>query len=355
MAWDGPFVDMDPLTLQTIVEMQLQDSEDLAGNSKGKQREGTVTDAQLAMQMYVEDLTQCNAYLQDRTMAQSVTMAILADGALIAEAFAEEQQAARDREMAMQLDARRHNQANEAAGPAPRDPKRPKKMQKKDRKNPWEDPEMLEKMAAIYMKTPEEPTPDEEEEAITYDSDGTIAESSAWAAGRKSNNKRPLRTCIACGEEKDFFEVIRVPCDHEYCRGCIETLFTVSMKDESLFPPRCDKQEITLEWVRPFISHKLATEFETKYEELSTKNRTYCHEPTCATFIPEESINGDIATCPECMKTTCKMCKSPSHTGDCPEDEALQQLIDTADTHQWQRCQQCAAMVELEQGCNHIS
>lgn len=350
MAWDGPFVDVDPLTLQMIVQMQLQDSEELAGCSKGKQREGTVTDAQLAMQMYVEDLNNCDSYLQDRNMAQSVAMAILADGEFIAEAFREEQQAARDREMAMRLDAR-DNRGD--AGPAPKASKRSKKMRKKNHKDPWEDAEMLEKVAAIYMKAPDKSMPDVQ--AVDDDSDNaTVAESSAFAATRKTKNKRPLRSCIICGDDKDFFEVLRVPCNHEYCRTCLESLFSRSMIDESLFPPKCDQQEIPLEWVRLFISGDLAKAFEAKYDELSTKDRTYCHEPTCSTFIPNESFEELIARCPRCRKTTCVECKNPSHAGDCPDDDALRQLIQTADDKQWQRCYACKAIVELEQGCNHM-
>ncbi|KAM3425403.1 IBR finger domain protein [Cercospora zeina] len=322
---------MDPLTLQAIVQMQLEDGGEVAANAKGKQREGTVSDAQVAMQMYMEDLKTCDTFLKDRAMAQSAAMAILQDGNLIAEAYRQEQQAARDREMALRLDARQQGNGSTAAGPAPKQRARQNKRQKKDHKDPWEDPEMLEKVAAIYMQAPEKAATSVA--AVEHDSDATVAESSAWAASRKTNSKRPLRACIACAEEKDFFEVVRVPCGHEYCRACLENLFSMSMKDESLFPPRCDRQEIPLDWVRLFVSSKLAKAFEAKYDEMSTKNRTYCHEPTCATFIPQESTEGDVATCPRCTKTTCSICKNPSHSGDCPEDEALNQLISVAEAN----------------------
>lgn len=342
MICDRPFVDIDPHSLQTIIQLQLQDSEELTANSKGKRREDDVTDDQLAMQMHVEELERYNAYLQDRSMAQSVAMAILQDGDFIATTFREEQQAARDRDFAMRLD--------DTA--APREAERPRKMHKRNHKDPWEDDEMLEKFTAIYMKAPDEPMPDVQ--SRNYDSDGTVAESSTWAAARKTNSRRPLKNCVICGEEKDFFEVLRVPCNHEYCRECLEQLFTRSMVDQSLFPPRCDNQEIPLEWARLFISSDLAKEFEAKYDELNTKNRTYCHEPTCSTFIPEGMIRERLATCPRCKKTTCNECHNPSHVGDCPNDEALRLLVATAETQQWQRCYQCTAMVELEQGCNHM-
>lgn len=355
--WDGPFKDMDPLTWQTIVQLQLQDCEELAARAKGKgkQREGTQTDAQLAMQTYADDLKHSDHYMQDRTMAQSAAMAILADGDLIAETSKEEQQATRDRDMAMSLDARRPNVHDRrrapptAAGPATADAHNVAKKQKKDHNDPWQDAEVLEKVTAMYMKPPQEPMVD-----VNDEPEATAGESSAWAAARKTTSTRPMRTCVACSEEKDFFQVIRVPCNHEYCRSCLDSLFAASMKDESLFPPRCDNQEISLEWVRLWLSSEVAKEFEKKYDELSTKNRTYCHDPKCATFISESAYNGAVATCSKCKKTTCNSCKTPSHTGDCPEDEAMRQLIATADSQQWQRCYKCTAMVELEQGCYHM-
>ncbi|KAK3700515.1 hypothetical protein LTR37_015916 [Vermiconidia calcicola] len=228
--WEGSFMDVDTLTMSTIVQMQIKESEELTSNVKGKQREGTMTDAQMALQMYMEDLRSCDATLKDRKMAQSIAVAVLQDGALIHEAYIHEQQVARDRELAASL----------SANYVPIiDSERPQKMQKRDKIDPWSDPEMLAKVAAIYMQQPDQQLPS----PILPDSDsdaGTIAESSTRPASHKTNDKPARRICVACGDEKDFFEVARVPCNHEYCRPCLESLFTLSMKDETLFPPRCD-------------------------------------------------------------------------------------------------------------------
>ncbi|KAK4498905.1 hypothetical protein PRZ48_009415 [Zasmidium cellare] len=332
MTWEGVFADVDPLTMRTIVQMQLEDSEEVAARAKGKQLEDEKTDAQVAMEI--------------------LAIAILQDGDLIAEAFRQEQQLAQDRELAARL---ANGEDVPSSTPPGAQSTRPKKMQKKEQKDPWEDQEMLDKVAAIYMQLPPEPKLPEPETVENDESDGTVAESSAWAASRKESRKRPLRVCIACGDEKDFFEVARVPCNHEYCRTCLQDLFTLSMNDEGLFPPRCDNQEIPLESVRFFLPSDIAKEFEAKYDELSTHNRTYCHERSCATFIPNELHEEDTGACPECGKTTCTICKGPSHSGDCPDDEALHQLVEAANAAQWQRCYECSRFVELESGCNHIT
>lgn len=97
--------------------------------------------------------------------------------------------------------------------------------------------------------------------------------------------------------------------------------------------------------------------FEARYAELSTKKKVYCHDARCSQWIPPSAIDQgtNVATCPACGKTTCAMCKNVSHTGDCPDDTALQQLLTTADAQQWQECFECRRFVELETGCNHMT
>ncbi|KAK3613866.1 hypothetical protein LTR56_027625 [Elasticomyces elasticus] len=218
-------------------------------------------------------------------------------------------------------------------------------------------PNFGSKVAAIYMSEPGSSgsTPP----ALVYDSDSdrTIAESATWAGARKGNDKPKLGHCVACGEDVEFYKVARVPCEHEYCRPCLAQLFELSMTDETLFPPRCDKQEIPLSRVRFFLPADLSKRFEATYVELSTKNRVYWYDPRCNTFIPATAVNqdNDVASCSHCDRTTCAVCKGPSHSGDCPNDTALQQLVTIADTEQWQRCYQCKRFAELEMGCNHMT
>ncbi|KAK0266833.1 hypothetical protein LTS00_017924, partial [Friedmanniomyces endolithicus] len=77
--WEGSFQMMDPPTLSTIIRLQLEDSEQLAANVKGKQREGTLSDAEFALQTYTKDLLSTDAVLSDRRMAQSFAMAVIKD------------------------------------------------------------------------------------------------------------------------------------------------------------------------------------------------------------------------------------------------------------------------------------
>ncbi|GAB1727524.1 hypothetical protein NU195Hw_g537t1 [Hortaea werneckii] len=341
---------MDLLSLEFVIQLQLEDSQGMVSQSKGKQREGTFTDAEYALRLDIDDLETTSTALKDRKMAQSFAKSVMEDAELIEQVLKDEQQAATDRQFATSIDNQNGNTASRSKSELPAT----------TIKDPWQDSEILEKAAAIYMRTADMDciaTP-----ALTADDESdveTIAESSAWAASRPRKDKPRTGHCIACGDDKDFFDVARVPCKnkHEYCRECLAELFRLSLTDESLFPPRCDGTEIPLDYVRIFLPPDLAKNFEVKYPELSTANRVYCHDPSCAAWIPKSLINDDtnISTCPTCDKTTCAMCKAPSHSGDCPEDEALQQLINIAHAEEWQRCSECKRFVELDTGCNHIS
>lgn len=213
--WEGSFQSMDPLTLSTVIQMQLEDTKELTARAKGKQREGTVTDAELALQMYTEDLINTNAVLTDGKMAQSMAMAILRDGQFIQRAHQQEDQIARDRQMAANL---------QADAPIPMDTDPTSKTRSSFKQDPWTGPELLEKAAILYMQEPASASASPPELIADSDSDdATVAESSAWVASRKTHNKPKLGRCIACGEDKDFFDVARVPCKHkhEYCRDCL--------------------------------------------------------------------------------------------------------------------------------------
>ena len=51
---------------------------------------------------------------------------------------------------------------------------------------------------------------------------------------------------------------------------------------------------------------------------------------------------------------TCTLCHE-LHIGECAYDEAKADLLHAAETHGWQSCSKCQAMVELDTDCNHIT
>ncbi|KAL6715093.1 hypothetical protein ACLMJK_007354 [Lecanora helva] len=159
--------------------------------------------------------------------------------------------------------------------------------------------------------------------------------------------------CVVCFEEHPNLMI--APCGHGYCETDISQLFQWSFTDEALFPPQCCQEPIPIDIARPFLSAAKAEEFEAKYLELTTVDRTYCHNVACSSFIPAFMVENDKATCVHCSSMTCASCKSAAHDGDCPHNPAHQTFMAVAQSAGYQQCYYCKRMVELSTGCFHIT
>lgn len=149
---------------------------------------------------------------------------------------------------------------------------------------------------------------------------------------RVSEPPPPVRrvACIACSDDYHPRDIVKAPCNHDYCRDCLENLYEGCMTDETLFPPRCCHQEFPWELVRHALTQQLRSRFGSKRVELETKDRTYCHVPTCSAFIKPDTYVGNGGKCPKIMLAhgwTCVDCKQAYHLGVCPKDEALDMLM----------------------------
>lgn len=163
-----------------------------------------------------------------------------------------------------------------------------------------------------------------------------------------------------CGSCMDIMDpskmnFLTAPCGDTYCGTCVVFLFTRSLTDETLFPPRCCNQPIPAEESRVFLEAELLKRFLAKMVEFENPNPTHCHRSKCAAFIPPKFVRDDIGTCVRCQEQTCAFCKDSAHSGDCPQDTATQELLVFAKTVGWQRCTSCRRLVDLVSGCNHIS
>jgi hypothetical protein len=162
---------------------------------------------------------------------------------------------------------------------------------------------------------------------------------------------------VACDNQTSLVSTWQAPCQHSYCTDCLERFFRLSLEDEMVYPPRCCRQVMPWSDVKVVVSHELASDFEGKKKELETQDRTYCSDPACSTFIGSDHVSPDTstATCPACEKLTCTSCKSASHAGDCSSDPVVQAILALAEKEEWKRCQECGRMIELTEGCIHIT
>ncbi|KAK3074708.1 hypothetical protein LTR53_002651 [Teratosphaeriaceae sp. CCFEE 6253] len=162
-------------------------------------------------------------------------------------------------------------------------------------------------------------------------------------------------TCTSCGDNRRENKTVKAPCDHIYCDDCLRTLYRASMVDETLFPPRCCRQEFDWDIIHNHLTDELGNAFQTKRIELQTKNRTYCHVSRCSAFINPADYVDNNAPCPNGCVDTCVACKQATHAGACPTNEELAAFLAAAGLHGWQRCFDCNRVVELRTGCNHMT
>ena len=102
---------MDPETLRVVMQLHLADLQELEDSrfNKGKGREGDKSDFAIAIETYRQDISDAAQFLSDRVMCQGLTRATVLDVNQIREHEAEEERAATDRALALQL-ARDDNQ-----------------------------------------------------------------------------------------------------------------------------------------------------------------------------------------------------------------------------------------------------
>lgn len=162
--------------------------------------------------------------------------------------------------------------------------------------------------------------------------------------------------CIACSNDLRALDTICTPCGHTYCRNCLKKVFLHAARDEDMFPPRCCGEAIPLEIAATVMSIDELGFFKEKAVEYSTQNRMNCSNQDCAKFIhPSQVVDGDRAQCVHCGASTCIHCRQCYHTGECPEDEALQATLALAQEMGWRRCPSCKTMVGLTVGCYHMT
>ncbi|KAL8880876.1 MAG: hypothetical protein Q9198_001802 [Flavoplaca austrocitrina] len=297
--------EVDDASAALILQLQREDAEELQRSSKGKNREDVISDHDLAIELFQQDIHEMNTFLTDRCMSRSLARAVVADSAFLTDEVAREDTLANDRMMAQRIQRGDAAKCSEGASG-----------------NPGIDDLTIARLTALFVSSPT----DEDNSANGHE-DSTTCESSQWAEARASGSTTIRYECIACGEHRRAFETFRTSCGHDYCQSCLSKLFELSTTDETLFPPRCCRQTISLNLAKLYLSSELVQRFQQKTVEYQSSDRTYCSRPTCSAFITFTGISDERATCTTCFQQTCIICKGNSHDGDCPQDTATQQML----------------------------
>ena len=83
----------------------------------------------------------------------------------------------------------------------------------------------------------------------------------------------------------------------------------------------------------------------------------YCPSPTCSKFLGSVKVLPRTTACPTCLITVCTHCRKHAHPLRffCQQEDETGALQGLLEQNKWQRCPNCRAVVELNQGCYHIT
>jgi hypothetical protein len=101
---------------------------------------------------------------------------------------------------------------------------------------------------------------------------------------------------------------------------------------------------------------KAVLQFSTPWEA-----RIFCPNAACGEFIPKRAKidpkHPFEVVCRKCRTRACSICKGAAHAvgQDCPSDWELDAVLQMGENAGWRRCYKCRNLVELTQGCSHIT
>ena len=169
-------------------------------------------------------------------------------------------------------------------------------------------------------------------------------------------------SCLTCGSDDVLISrSAKLACSHRMCHECLRRIFTMSVTDPAHMPPRCCTSEhIPLKHVDKLFDQNFKKTWNRKFQEYTTRNRVYCPARGCGEWIKPNHITVEhgrkVGKCKRCSTRVCCTCNNKMHTSrECPKDPATLEFVEIAKEKGWQRCYSCSAMVELKEGCNHMT
>lgn len=170
-------------------------------------------------------------------------------------------------------------------------------------------------------------------------------------------------SCLVCGSDTvPVAQSAKLPCTHRMCHECLKRLFKLSVKDPAHMPPKCcNNTEIDLKHVDALFSEDFKKKWNRKLKEYRAKNRIYCPQKGCGEWIQPKHMYMDenrrkVGKCSKCRSKVCATCNMKAHKSrECPKDPAMKQFTEVAEQAGWRKCYNCSAMVELKEGCNHMT
>ncbi|KAK1215573.1 hypothetical protein PQX77_021817 [Marasmius sp. AFHP31] len=349
-------MDLDDSTYLLIAQLHLQDVDMINHSHKGKAKQDSpLTDEEYAFQLQADLVKSFLGDMEDKRMAGILGAVIDSDLRLVEQITIREQ---------AEKDDHRYATALARGEPLP---------EKSDAQRRVENFEVVDRRRyggsriLTYSTNPDDVTRDS---SRATDNGNATASGSNSTQGTSGRSIQPLffhaqlahglssTTCVVCVDRVPSQRAFHAAaCGHYYCRGCLVDLVQACTRDESLYPLRCCKQNLSLPGVFPFLDTETRTNFQIKAREFDVQpdNRLYCTNPVCSTFLGSNMGGKRTVTCTTCLTTVCTGCKKASHLGECTDNEAFRQLQALAREEGWQTCPGCRRIINLHHGCFHMT
>ncbi|KAH7440617.1 hypothetical protein KP509_03G001900 [Ceratopteris richardii] len=191
--------------------------------------------------------------------------------------------------------------------------------------------------------------------------------------------------CPICMEWKKKVEMFEVSqCHHGFCLSCIIQHVEVKVQAAQV-PVQCPQencsQTLSLSQCQSFLSQKWFDLLKKRIIEASMpeSERVYCPRPKCSALMHRKDLLASRegtsslssftfvapSKCVECSGLFCIDCLVPWHAFmSCEQYQRLPMffrgsedilLYKLAEKQKWQRCGNCRQMIELKDGCYHIT
>ncbi|KAF3454166.1 hypothetical protein FNV43_RR04613 [Rhamnella rubrinervis] len=215
--------------------------------------------------------------------------------------------------------------------------------------------------------------------AFQFARDAVVSQIS-WCA-ETSKDKSLKETCVICFEDIEVSKMFSIDrCLHRYCFSCMRQHVEVTLLNGLIAecPHEGCKSEVNIESCGEFLPPELVKVMSERKKESSVpvSEKVYCPYPRCSTLMSQKEVleytnykhlnaeQSGVRKCMKCHKFFCINCKVPWHNymtcydckrsnpQACADDQKLESL---ATKKRWRGCPRCNHMVELAEGCYHIT
>lgn len=153
---------------------------------------------------------------------------------------------------------------------------------------------------------------------------------------KNMSNQKHTSCCVRCREAFEYNKSLHcLPCNHPYCKCCLQTLIMQASEDESKMPPRCCTKIIPGAVIGAVLKEDDRVKFLKSVLQFRNRleSQILCPNVNCSglfsEFEPTNSLRPLEVACRKCSLCICSLCKGPSHPLDveCPSEWARHTIV----------------------------